>query len=110
MWKIVALVVVALISVGFALNVMGESGLEVSAVEYGDQWPFTVERGWVNCEKEMALTFESDGILYGLNGFGLSWLDTEDPLSIWKLDPAYPAELEIHVGIGPIMEAAETQC
>jgi hypothetical protein len=40
---------------------------EITKAEYGDRWPFTVEKGILRCEDGMVV-FESDGNEYGVNG------------------------------------------
>jgi hypothetical protein len=52
----------------------------VSAAEYGDRWPFSLEAGTLKCERESAsssrllVTLDNgDGIMYALNGSAKSF-------------------------------------
>ncbi|PHR93480.1 MAG: hypothetical protein COA78_32785 [Blastopirellula sp.] len=89
--------------------VFGGSGREVTAEEFGDQWPFTVDRGVVDCVKEMAYTFEADGKVYALNGFASAWLGAADTKAIARLNPKYP-DLDLYIGIGAVQSAAKAEC
>lgn len=61
----------------------GESGVTVSHSEYGEKWPFTVEKVELACQDgpPSALVKTEDGKLYALNGSARSkasqngWLD-----------------------------------
>jgi|LGVE01.1.fsa_nt_gb hypothetical protein len=87
-----------------------KSGREVSKEEFGEQWPFTVGSGRVECVKELAFVFKVNGKTYGLNGFADSWgISNADLKDIWLRDPKYP-DLELWVSIGAIQQAAEEQC
>jgi len=43
----------------------------VSAAEFGDSWPLTVEEGYVYSVRKAAV-FETEGKTYGLNGTAIS--------------------------------------
>ncbi len=44
---------------------------EVSRSEFGERWPFTVDRGVVRCDNN-AITFATDGNVYAVNGVAKS--------------------------------------
>ena len=52
-----------------------DTEVSVASVEYGDKWPFTVDSGWLRCEREslrsqrLFVTLDTGhGIYYALNG------------------------------------------
>ena len=106
MKKVLAVVVLAGLVAWYSLS---GSGREVTASEFGDEWPFTVTKGRVDCVKGLAYTFEANGVVYGLNGFADSWLETEDLKQIWARDPRYP-DLQLYISIDAIQKAAEAEC
>ncbi len=60
---------------------------EVSRADLGDDWPLTVESGVLRCEGS-AVTLESGGTVYYLNGTAKGRGIGEDPASIWADDEA----------------------
>lgn len=47
--------------------------IEVSAVDFGDDWPLTVDHGLLRCEGVGAVTFTApDGTVYAVNGLAKS--------------------------------------
>ena len=105
------LIILAAVLLGgfYAFSLFQTSGQKVSAADYGDDWPFTVSEGYIDCKKEMALTFESGGVVYALNGVASAWLDAEDLDSIWLPDPKYP-DFKLKKDYSDIFEAAERLC
>jgi hypothetical protein len=62
------------------LSACGRPGIRVTSAEYGEAWPFTVQSGTLNCEREsrrsnrLFVTLDTgDGIMYGLNGAAQSF-------------------------------------
>ena len=46
-------------------------GVQVSASQYGTNWPYTVSEGFLDCEGGNALVFRAENEIYALNGFAL---------------------------------------
>ena len=101
------------------------AGIRVSEEEFGEDWPFTVPEGTLNCEKGPVdapefswFTFEHDGTTYALNSVVLGtvggrkgWSDVQP---IWKqylrtTTPGVP-DLKIMVDISPMVRLAMEQC
>lgn len=82
----------------------GHHGKLVTQQDMGDEWPFTVDRGYVYCI-DGAPVFEADGTVYGLNGIGLG-RGYADPHPIWRDNPELYGS---KVSIGPIQELARRQ-
>lgn len=67
----------------------GGSGVQIHSDEYGELWPFTMSEGSLNCQREdqssgrLLVTFQTNGIMYGLNGSARSFGFT-DAKSIMK--------------------------
>lgn len=59
----------------------------ISATDFGEDWPFTVDSGSLSCVRSSVI-FTVNGNSYGINGVAKSssngYLDVED---IWKYDP-----------------------
>ena len=51
------------LTASLTLSGCGESE-NVSAKSFGDQWPFTVESGRLECTRNGAVLFHSDGVAY----------------------------------------------
>lgn len=82
-----------------------QPGVQVTREEYGPAWPFTVERGYVDCH-DGAATFRSNGIEYQLNGTAMT--RGYRPLeSIWRENPDIPGT---RIGLGDILERALKEC
>jgi glucose/arabinose dehydrogenase len=78
----------------------------ITAAEFGDAWPFTVESGTLRCIAGQAVVFEANGIVYAVNGVAESqgFANVE---AIWRDDPAVEG---LKVNIGPIIERGRTLC
>lgn len=61
-------------------------GLLITASDFGDKWPFTVNEGYVLCPDGVSVIFVSDDKKYALNGVadtrGFPSINT-----IWRYDP-----------------------
>lgn len=81
-------------------------GQSVAAAEYGEDWPFTVQQGTVDCLQGGAAIFRSEGKIYQLNGkaASLNYLPL-DP--IWRDNPEIPGT---KINIGPMIKLALEQC
>jgi hypothetical protein len=84
----------------------GQSGTEVSASEYGGEWPFTVEGGRLDCVQGRAAIFIVGDKKYQLNGFARS--KGYQPInSIWRDNPDIPGT---KINIGEMTKLALKQC
>jgi len=96
--------------IGFLLLSNGSSGRKVTADEFGENWPFTIREGVVDCVDDLAYIFVANGKTYALNGFAKVWKISDTPLKrIWKRDPKYP-DLKLYINIGQISDAAASEC
>jgi hypothetical protein len=89
-------------------------GREVTKEEFGEDWPFTVERGFVDCTNLSGglreAVFRSGGMTYALNGTARSRAKAqgyEDVMDIWRDDPNNPG---LKIDIGPILDLALQEC
>ena len=91
-------------------------GREVTKEEFGEDWPFTVERGFVDCTNLSGglreAVFRSGGVTYALNGTARPRAEAhgyEDVMesSVWRDDPNYPG---LKIDIGPILALALQEC
>jgi len=82
---------------------------DVTAQQFGDKWPLTVDRAIIGCRplyppdvKVVALFLNDAGTLYGLNGTALGLVSREfkDPHPIWKAG----------FDISPLQDAARKLC
>lgn len=83
----------------------GPNGEYVLAEDYGDEWPLTVDGGALRCEGSSAVTFETDGNTYAINGTARGqaqaegWSDIFES-TIWADDPTIPG---VKKNIGPLI-------
>ncbi len=80
---------------------------EVSAEEFGAEWPLTVPAGELRCEDGSSVTFTHDGTTYAVNGTARGtgrWPDI-DP--IWAPDPGVEG---LKVNIGPLIDRGLALC
>jgi hypothetical protein len=79
--------------------------ITVTAAEYGDEWPLTVDSGVLQCQGNAASIRTPRGV-YALNGFALQeGLPRLDP--IWRDDPSVPG---VKVSIGDLLDMALALC
>jgi hypothetical protein len=88
----------------------------MTAAEFGEAWPLTVDSGTVACEGSEGVglvTFTApDGTVYAVNGLaqgfadGRGWHDIE---AIWRADPAV-ASGSVRIDIGPILDRGLELC
>ena len=87
----------------------GEKGksIEVTRASWHQgEWPFTVRRGILGCQQPPipgAVTFNVDGAVYGVNGFGSEKYADIKP--IWR-----PAPGGLRVDIGPMIDRGLKLC
>ncbi|SEM67324.1 DUF2511 domain-containing protein [Halomonas caseinilytica] len=81
-------------------------GVMVTASEYGNDWPFTVDSGRVDCKPVDAAVFTHDGTAYQLNGAASQrGYPAIDPL--WRENPDIPGT---KVSLGKMIDVALSQC
>lgn len=81
----------------FYASVAQSAGLSISRNEYGDNWPYTIPEGILNCEVRMAggykkldVTLTYNGETYAINGSARGSAKYRPLEEIWKDDPRYP--------------------
>ena len=85
----------------------------VTAKQFGDEWPFTVPSGILSCEGKSglgAVVFTTNGKSYAVNGAARQKAKREgykEISEIWKDNPQYPGS---KVNIGPIIQKGLTLC
>lgn len=83
------------------------STITVSASDFGDEWPLTVDSGTLRCEPPSAVVFETDdGREYAVNGMAATnGYDEIEP--IWAEDPSGNAP---RMNIGPLIDRGLELC
>lgn len=98
----------------------------IGEAEFGEEWPFTVSEGILECSKRKIITFTTtDGVTYGVNGTAKNF-DYPDIEPIWKINTPMLEELaeafgqtveEVigddpppRISIGPIIKAGLELC
>ncbi len=82
-----------LLGMAILLMACSDNGIEVTASEMEDEWPFTVEMGTIQCiGEDFAVVFESGGVTYPINDAAraLENMNYGDINDILKDDPNYP--------------------
>lgn len=104
---------------GAVMSSGGESsGHEVTRqafVETGRTWPLTVDRGQVDCEQGMLLTFTApDGTRYGINGTAQSKLGLPPIDAIWARQTTQDGQdistWQLGVNTDDLFAAARVEC
>lgn len=86
-------------------SVSADTG-EISREEYGENWPFTVDSGRLECWRGPAAVFVTDGTVYQLNGVAKQMGHAPiDP--IWRDNPAIPGT---KISLGPVIQRALKLC
>ena len=79
---------------------------EVTREEYGDDWPFTVDSGRLECWRGPSAVFVTGGNVYQLNGMASQMGHASiDP--IWRDSPSIPGT---KVSLGPMIQRALKLC
>lgn len=84
----------------------------ISAADYGDAWPFTVEEMHLSCLPGSAVVVADveSGVMYPLNGMAKNKaraLALEPLDKVWRADPANPGA---KVSLGPLIEQGLQLC
>lgn len=99
---------IALLSVGLSAC-GGDDSLEVSASDFGKEWPLTVSSGVLKCKKDNGIPLaiiEVDGTEYQLNGAASS--RGYAPINpIWKANPEIAGT---KINIGPLIDKSLSLC
>lgn len=94
-----------------AIRFSGPAGVKITRGEYGEAWPFTIEKGYLDCKRGSAVVFRADGITYALNGPALQRYESIN--TIVRDDPrvAEDRRLEgLKVSVGPIIKRGLGLC
>lgn len=84
---------------------------EVTAADYGDAWPFTVDSGTIRCIDD-SVVFVTGGTVYAINGIARTraadenWTDIFES-DIWAANPDIP---DAKLNIGPIIDDGLALC
>ena len=68
-----------------------KTGQFVTQSQFGNEWPFTVKSGFLECKGGNRIVFTAGGITYGLNG-AAQGAGYPEPNDIWKDDPRYDTQ------------------
>jgi len=105
-----------LVSLTWAGSLAG-SGVEVTAAEYGDKWPFTVDHGLLRCEFPSRVVFRTNDVDFAVNGSAASRYAKIEP--IWrvntKMQEAFKAagaasDFVPRINIGPMIQRGLELC
>lgn len=82
------------------------AGVEITRMEYGEQWPFTVDRGELACVGSSGVVFTAEGTTYGVNEAAVAsgYPDVEP---IRQGSPILPS---LKVSIAPVIEDGLALC
>jgi len=81
-------------------------GVEVNREYYGDDWPFTVDSGRVECRQGGAAVLVVGDWVYQLNGVAAQ-KGYADVSPIWRDNPEIPGT---KIDIGKVRQLASSQC
>ena len=80
----------------------------ITAAEYGDKWPFTVNEGTLICLPPGAVILRTRQGRYNINGLAISHYERNKHVrEIWKLDPKNP---EMRISLGDIIPRGLKLC
>lgn len=98
----------ALILQGFSFSATAGGSVNVSAAEFGKEWPFTVSSGMLICKDPGAVYFAANGKIYPINGIARADRTSADVREIWKDDTEvnYPSK----INIGPVISRGLALC
>jgi hypothetical protein len=86
------------------------SGRAISASDYGDEWPLTLQGGVLACEGAGMVTFTAEGKTYAINGLAGGAADERG----WaEIDPVWADDPEIEgakISIGPLIDDGLALC
>lgn len=82
----------------------------VQQEDYGDDWPFTVPNGIIECQLPNSVIFHSDNVIYAVNGQArgqlaeMHWLDLEE---IWR---NHPDPMYFKMPLGDVLTLGHSLC
>lgn len=83
------------------------SGRSISRADFGDEWPFSVSSGRLECRNGGEVVFTSGGVSYGINGTARGTGSYAEIDPIWLPDP----EIEgYNKSVGPVLDAGLELC
>jgi hypothetical protein len=85
----------------------GGTAREVTAAEFGEAWPFTVDSGVVRCEADKRVVFIANNTIYALNTRAIVKFTGESILPIQRLDPTNDQRF---ISLQPIIDIGESLC
>lgn len=84
-----------------------ESGIKkISKIDFGENWPFSVEKGILKCEQPGIVTFKVNNIEYAVNGLA----DTKGYTDIRPIWLDSPNLYQPKINIAPIINAGLELC
>jgi len=94
----------------FSTSGCKESGRLITRRELGDNWPFTVASGVVDCVGQGIVVFKANGNVYALNGTAKTQAKRRgymDDLGILRATTTYPT---MYVSTHEVIRIGLTQC
>lgn len=98
---------VGIIAMSLLAGITTAFGVEISEVEYGDRWPFTVASGDLECVTPSKVIFRAGGRTYAVNGTAGADNRFANIRPIWKDNPEIPGT---KINIGPVINQGLTLC
>ena len=106
MIKVTWIIVLMIALVCMAITTSNAGGkIEITSQEYGEDWPFTVSKGTLEC-KDDAVIFHANGSKYAVNGTAQR-LGALRINPIWKDNPAIPGT---KISVGPLISRGLDLC
>ena len=83
--------ILILFSITLLITACSDNRKHLSENEYGEDWPLTVNSGWVSCLGDpFVIIFETNGHTYAVNDAARATEKYEDIDAILRDDPNYP--------------------
>jgi hypothetical protein len=86
------------------------ASVTISKQEYGNDWPFSCEKGILSCEQNGLVTFTTGGKTYAINGAARTAAERRgwnEVHPIWRNNPEFPGT---KINIGPIIRRGLDLC
>jgi hypothetical protein len=84
---------------------------EISKNQFGNNWPLTIEKGYLSCNNGRCVTLRYEGKIYGLNGVAKTFYkndpDYADINEIWANDTNMYG---LKMSIAPLIEEGLKMC
>lgn len=85
------------------------TGQALSADTFTDAWPFTVDSGVLRCNAG-AITFESGGVTYAVNGTAMGRIDANGWVDVDAIWADNPDGLTPKINMAPVISAGSALC